>query len=239
MRKFLLVILTLLILVLTFFFIRDGFALGDFKVLGVYDIKSHSEELDRKISEASDLTSIQIKSENDKLTTALVDVDEQKQKYDTILAQTDPNDIEEALKKEQYEIEKLWISVGIYAKEHNVVVNMQITNGTSGISGVKDLNFTVNGTYVGITEFIYDLEDDSELEFKIENFKMLPDKAKSNLVATFSVKDMYVNIDKIQTTSTTEQTANPEGQAENTVDNTNNTADNTNKNTVNQNTVNQ
>lgn len=230
MRKFLLAILTVLILILTFFFIRDGLALGNFKVLGIYDIKAQSEELDRKIAEASDLASMQIKSENDKLEIALVDLNKQKERYETILAQTDPKDIEDALKKEQYEIEKLWILVGNYADEHNVVVNLQITNGTSGITGVKDLNFTINGTYVGITEFIYDLEDDNELQFKIENFSMIPDKEKSNLKATFSVKDVYVNIQKVQSVSTTTQ------ETENQVNNTQNS---TNQNTVNQNTVNQ
>lgn len=233
MRKFLLAILTVLILVLTFFFIRDGLMIGNFKVLGLYDIKAHSEELDNKIDEATDLTVTQVNSENAKLESALSDLDKQKEKYETILAQTDPKDIEEALKKEQYEIEKLWISVGNYADEHSVVVNMQITNGTSGITGVKDLNFTINGTYVGITEFIYDLEDDNELQFKIENFRMIPDKEKSNLKATFSVKDIYVNIEKIQSASTTTQ------ETENSKNQVSNTQNNTSQNTVNQNTVNQ
>lgn len=230
MRKFLLAVLAILILVLTFFFVRDGLALGNFKVSGVYDIKSQGEELDGKISEATELTTVKVKTENEELEKSLVEVETQKQKYEKILAQTSKKDLEEALKKEQYEIEKLWISVGNYAKEHGVVVNMQITNGASGITGVKDLNFIVNGSYVGITEFVYDLEDDEELGFKIESFKLIPDKEKSNLKATFSVKDIYVNIENnVETTTTT------------TTDTANNTENTENKtsNTVNQNTVNE
>lgn len=228
MRKFLLAVLAILILVLTFFFVRDGLTLGEFKVLGIYGIKAHGEELDGKISEATELTNVRIKAENAELEKALVEVDTQKQKYDKILAQTSQKDLEEALKKEQYEIEKLWISVGNYANEHNVVVNMQITNGASGIAGVKDMNFIVNGSYVGITEFVYDLEDDEQLGFKIEGFKIVPDKEKSNLKATFSVRDIYVNIDNIKNDTTGTQETN-----------NNNTTDNSTQNTVNQNTVNQ
>lgn len=241
MRKFLIILLTLLILVLTFFFIRDGISLGNFKVLGIYDIKNHSEELNNKIEEATELTGLQFSTEAERLNTALGEVVTQKEKYEKILAQTSTKDIEEALRKEQYEIEKLWISIGNYADEHNVVVNMQITNGTSGISGVKDLNFTVNGTYVGITEFIYDLEDDDELNFKIENFSMVPDKEKSNLKSTFSVKDIYVNISNVQRSSTiSEETSQANNNAVNTANNINsNTVNQVNTNTANTNAVNQ
>ena len=65
MRKFLLAVLAILILVLTFFFVRDGLTLGSFKVLGIYDIKSLGEELDGKISEATELTTVKVKTENE------------------------------------------------------------------------------------------------------------------------------------------------------------------------------
>ena len=91
MRKFLLVVLMLLIFVLAFFFVRDGIELGGFKVLGVYDIQSHNEQLDEKIAEAKDITSIQINSENDKLKTALEDADEQKEKYEKIRMEAEKN----------------------------------------------------------------------------------------------------------------------------------------------------
>ena len=36
-----------------------------------------------------------------------------------------------------------------------------------------DLSFTVYGEYISILDFVSDIENDSELGFKIENFKML------------------------------------------------------------------
>lgn len=197
MRKFLVIVLTVLILVLAFFLIRDGVEIGNLKVLGVYEIQSMTNTLDAKIEEAADLTVSKYKSEEEQLNVALEEVATQREKYEKVLAQSSSEDIAEALKKEKYEIEKLWISIGNYADEHNVQVNMQITNSSSGIAEVKDLNFTINGSYVGITEFIYDLEDDEELEFKIENFTMVPDAAKSNIKSTFTVKDVNVNISSV------------------------------------------
>lgn len=218
MRKFLFVILAVLILVLTFLLLRDGLSIGNIKVLGISEIQSLNDQVDLKIAEAKELTEVKFNSENDKLNQALTDVAKERENYETALAQSSKEDIEEALRKEKYEIEKLWISVGNYADEHNVKVNMQITNSSSGISEVKDLKFTVNGSYVGITEFIYDLEDDPELEFKIENFNMLPDVEKSNLKSTFTVKDINVNISNISTASET-STETVEETTENTINN--------------------
>lgn len=198
MRKFLIIVLTILILVLAFFFIRDGFQIGSAKILGVYEIDALSESLDHKLNQAENLTMQQFPSEYDSLNESLENLSTERQKYETVLAQSSESDIAEALKKEKYEIEKLWISIGNYADEHNVKVNMQITASSSGIAEVKDLNFTVNGSYVGITEFIYDLEDDQELEFKIEKFKLVPDTTNSNLKATFVVKDVNVNISTVK-----------------------------------------
>ncbi len=217
MRKFLFAVLAILILVLAFFFIRDGFDIGEFKVLGVSEIQTLNDQVDMKIEEATDLTQVEFNTENDKLNTALEEVATQREKYERVLAQSSTEDIREALTKEKYEVEKLWISIGNYADEHNVKVNLQITNSSSGIAEVKDLRFTVNGSYVGITDFIYDLEDDPELEFKIENFNMVPDVEKSNLKSTFTVKDINVNISNVAASAINDVT---EETTENTVENT-------------------
>lgn len=54
-----------------------------------------------------------------------------------------------------------------------------------------DLNFAITGTYANICQFILDLENNSDLYFRIYNFKMT---GNSEIVsASFTVKD--VNID--------------------------------------------
>ena len=211
MRKFLLVVVTILILMLAFFFIRDGLNLGNIHVLGVFKLQELNKDLDAKIVKANELTNMQFQQENEELNSALTQAVKLREQYERVLQQSDSDDISEILKTEKYEIEKLWITIGNYADDHNVKVNLQITNSSSGVSEVKDLDFTVNGSYVGITDFIYELEDDEELEFKIENFAMVPDATNSNIKATFTVKDVNVNI------STITEGPNTDEQVENTV----------------------
>lgn len=231
MRKFLFAVLAILILVLVFFLVRDGLSIGKINILGVTEIQALNGQVDQKIAEATELTQQDFNAENQKLNDALEDVATQREKYETVLAQSSKEDIQEALTQEKYEVEKLWISIGNYADEHNVKVNMQITNSSSGIAEVKDLRFTVNGSYVGITDFIYDLEDDAELEFKIENFNMTPDVEKGNLKSTFVVRDINVNIANVTTSTVTEETTIDTQSTNETTGG--NTTETTNENTVN------
>lgn len=231
MRKFLFAVLAILILVLVFFLVRDGLSIGKINILGVTEIQALNGQVDQKIAEATELTQQDFNAENQKLNDALEDVATQRERYETVLAQSSKEDIQEALTQEKYEVEKLWISIGNYADEHNVKVNMQITNSSSGIAEVKDLRFTVNGSYVGITDFIYDLEDDAELEFKIENFNMTPDVEKGNLKSTFVVRDINVNIANVTTSTVTEETTIDTQSTNETTGG--NTTETTNENTVN------
>ena len=245
MRKFLFAVLAILILVLVFFLVRDGLSIGKINILGVTEIQALNGQVDQKIAEATELTQQDFNAENQKLNDALEDVATQRERYETVLAQSSKEDIQEALTQEKYEVEKLWISIGNYADEHNVKVNMQITNSSSGIAevkdlrftvngsyvGITDLRFTVNGSYVGITDFIYDLEDDAELEFKIENFNMTPDVEKGNLKSTFVVRDINVNIANVTTSTVTEETTIDTQSTNETTGG--NTTETTNENTVN------
>lgn len=197
MRKFLIIILLILIWGLGVMFVMDGVSIGNFEVLSVEGVQDLNNTLDTKIYQATDLVESKFPSENDKLNTALKKAETLRVQYENFLKQYNSEDISEILKTERYEIEKLWISIGNYADEHDVKVNIQVTSSSSGIVDVKDLNFTVNGKYVDITDFIYELEDDEELTFKIENFYMLPDVEDKSLKATFTVKDVNVNISGI------------------------------------------
>ena len=103
---------------------------------------------------------------------------------------------------------------------------MDINTATSGgqsADGRKmyDLNFTAEGAYIGIAYFLADLQDDSFLEFKIENFALTKGESTENLKATFVVKDIPIKIDNLSTdTSDSVETTG-------TVNNTNNTTGNT------------
>ena len=53
---------------------------------------------------------------------------------------------------------------------------------------------------------MYALENDSELGFKIENFKLIPGSSDTNLQASFLVSDIAINIDKSMVQNSTQTT---------------------------------
>ncbi len=134
-------------------------------------------------------------------------------------------------------------------------MKIDLTNSSMG-QGYYKLNFTAIGSYVGITDFIYSIENDSKLGFKIDNFVMTQNdestskssnttkKANQTLVkATFSCDEVAINIKSIEqntdTNTDTKNNTNTTNTTENntTKSNTTNTASNTTNTTVNNNTT--
>ena len=112
---------------------------------------------------------------------------------------------------------------------------------TSGAAkDVYNLKFTVTGSYISITDFISDIENDSTLGFKIEEFKMSPSGSEGDLQATFTckeitIKDVSQNVVKTQT----QDNQNNENNNGNNTNITNTNSTNTsNNNTTNTNTAN-
>ena len=71
---------------------------------------------------------------------------------------------------EKYKIEYLWGIIGNYADDEGVDVNLDIKE--TSIDDTYNINFTLNGSYLGITDFLYDIENDDELNYRINNFKI-------------------------------------------------------------------
>lgn len=93
---------------------------------------------------------------------------------------------------------------------------MNVASSSAG-TGYRDLEFTANGKYLAISNFIYDLENDTNLEFTIDDFDM-----KSG-VATFKVKGVRI----IQENST----ATVGGSSKTTKNSTSNTTQDSNNTT--------
>ena len=129
------------------------------------------------------------------------------------------SEIQSALQIRTYTIEYLWSQVGNHATKEGVVAKMDIGSSSLGDAAYKNLNFTITGSYLGITNFISDLENDSKLQFTIDDFDMKSQQA------TFVVKD--VKILKENTTSTSSSTKTTNSTNSNTMANTtsNNTID--------------
>lgn len=190
MKKLLSAILILLLLILSVFVVLQGFSIGNLEVLSYIKLGERSSELDKKIQEASKLAEKDFKQVMTTVNESGKKLEKVKKQYEEIASTNPENDIEQVSQLQKYEVETLWVKLGNYATSEGVVIKMDIVNGKESSKGVYDLKFTVNGSYISITDFISDIENDSTLGFKIEEFKMVP--GESGLQATFVCKDISI-----------------------------------------------
>ena len=215
MRKLLIGILIIVLLVLAGYVLIDRINLGSLEVLGIEAIVEKNDELDQKILDGTKLATVTYQEKLDTLNSANRQLQQEKQAYENYVSAD--NGTGAVSQIQSYEVEYLWTKIGNYAKREGVILKMDVAVNNA-VVGTYDLNFTVTGTYVGITEFIYDLDNDSSLLFKVENFKLLPNgqettakkeegkkeknsekeetsQKTSTLIATFTCKDISINID--------------------------------------------
>lgn len=191
MRKILLSIIIVLLLVITYFSLFKGIEIGSLKISSIKQIDENSKLLEEKTLEANNYIDIEYPKKREDLKQASDKMQDTKKRYlDETNASSDA-EIQSALEIESFDIEKLWTKLGNHAKAEEVNLKLVINNSSSGSTDTKDLSFTVNGSYVGITNFIYDIEDDDQLKFRIYNYKMLPYQ-NGILQATFIVKDVRI-----------------------------------------------
>ena len=188
MKNILLTILTILITIIMVIVMKSGINIGSLHVLGFQEIADENQKLLDVIAQS--------KQKNNEYTDKLQTINS-----DSI---------------KSYRVEYLWSRVGNHATKEGVKVKMEIASSSMGDSEYKDLKFTVNGNYLAITNFIYDLENDESLDFTIDGFDMKSD------VASFTVKDVKI-IQEEKSSMTSSQ---------NSVDNSNNANNTNNTNTV-------
>lgn len=124
-----------------------------------------------------------------------------KQKYDAIDKATIEL-VQEATADEKYFIEYLWIVLGNYARDNDLMIDIvtpsskkDTTEGNAtNIDVTVDKNaikIIVQGRYANVADFVYEVENDKELKFKLDNIKMT--YTKNNAIqATFNVLNLKV-----------------------------------------------
>lgn len=220
MRKLLISILLILIIIMTALFIKNGISIGPLEVFGVSKIKNLNDELTNKIEQAN-LINDNYASNLTKLKQDISSLIKTKEECLNKINLSTESQLQNATQTKNYTIEYLWSRIGNHATREGVVIQFDVVSGT--IDSYKTLKFKVTGNYLSITNFITSLENDSTLEFTIDNFEMTKSEA------TFTVKDVKVK----QEVTTTKLPANSSNS--NTTTNTNATT--TSGNTTTTNTV--
>lgn len=203
MKKILLILLIILLVILTYYSLSKGLKIGNLNVLSIMQIKDENEKLDAKIEETNKTIDTEYPDTMSKLKTASNKLQTAKQEYLDLTNLSTNEQILKATMEESYAIELLWTKVGNHARNKGVNIEMAVTSSDTGTRGLYDLDFTVNGSYLSIINFVEVLENDSVLNFRIKNFKLVPSQG-SILKATFTVKNIAIEGNtSSQTTSTT------------------------------------
>lgn len=225
MKKLLMLILIGLLVMLGIYIAVIGFEVGNIEILSYVGIQNKNKELDQKIQEASKLAEKDFKQAVSTVKDSSKNLEQAKKEYDDLTVVSAEGDVQVANQLERYEVETLWVKLGNYATSEGAVVRIDIVQGNT--KDTYNLRFTVNGSYISITDFIADIENDSTLGFKIEEFKMVP--SENTLQGSFVCKEIAIkevsgtsnpNIGTPETDKTNQTNGNTTA---NTTANTNNT----------------
>lgn len=217
MRKIIISIIVALLLIGSAFFMVNG--ISDVGIIGIKELNEKNNTIEQKISELSNVISVTYVNTESNLKSTANTLQASKTEYENQAILSNSNSPSYASKLEKYDIDYLWTKLGNYAKDENVVIKIELVSGGAS-QNLYNLNFTVTGDYMDTTNFIYVIENDSKLGFKIDEFKMVPG-GDNKLTTTFTCKEVPVNVGKTDE-STKDTTSN--GSTETTQGTTNNTS---------------
>ncbi len=207
MRKFLLILILIISGIFCVSLIINGLKIGNINLIKSYDeVATISAEKKQIISDLKQKNGAEFVSKNTAITSAVQSYKNKKSQYEKLVAEGEIKESTENPAMDIYDIDFLWTTIGLYATQNNVTlqfdVSKNITATTISTEYVMcDLNFTVTGDYIPITDFIYSIEKDEKLNFQISNFVM--EKGGENLQATFVVKEVPINSETLISVPTT------------------------------------
>lgn len=197
MKDILITVISILLTVVIIICMAKGLTVGSFRILSISNIKQESLNLDNEVDELNNLKNVTYKKKIDDLQTASKDLTTAKQKYLDLASVSSDEEIQEANLEQTYAMEFLWNKVGSYATKEGVTLKWDVSS--TGVNNKYTLNFTTTGSYVGVISYIYALENDSDLAFRIENFKMTA--SGENVTATFTVNNVAIKAETISSAS--------------------------------------
>ena len=197
MKDILITVISILLTVVIIICMVKGLTVGSFSILRISKIKQESLNLDNEVDELNNLKNVTYKKKIDDLQTATKYLTTAKQKYLDLASVSSDEEIQEANLEQTYAMEFLWNKVGSYATKEGVTLKWDVSS--TGVNNKYTLNFTTTGSYVGVISYIYALENDSDLAFRIENFKMTA--SGENVTATFTVNNVAIKAETISSAS--------------------------------------
>ncbi len=217
MKKILISIIIILLIGLGYTISVKSLNIGALKLESINDIKNASTNLEQKFNTSKEISAQTYPKSIEDLDNVVRDLKKVKQEYEAKTlnnpeAQTNLG----VIQVEKYNIEYLWTIIGNYATKNGVTLTLDVKS--SNAEDVYNLNFNLEGTYIGITDFIYNLEDDSDLKFEIKDFKISSEKITTNDKKTKLTGETTDEDNKEKTSSSTNQQNSTTTQKETTTE---------------------
>jgi len=171
MKKIIISILFIILAVLIYFLVFKNISVFEWKSTSVTDIKDMDAKLNSKIDEAVTISNLNYPESIETLEGSIRNLKLAKQEYENKMKYVSENVELGVVQVKQYKIERLWIVLENYAKDRGIELKLEVVDANT--SKLYDLKVTLVGDYIGITDFIYDIENDDTLEFNISNFKLV------------------------------------------------------------------
>lgn len=149
-------------------------------------IAEKSVNLNGKIADLNNKNSSEYNQALNKKEAAISNFESSKAGYDELALQASIEEIREANKEEEYFLDYLWMKIGTFANnsEIKVLIDPNYEDET--------IDFSVSGQYIAVINFIYDLENDPELAFNIDNLVMQGGSSAKVTKAAFQVRNVKI-----------------------------------------------
>lgn len=175
-------------------------------VKSIAELKALSNDLEKDALTLEKYSTTDFEQKKASLEKTIEEYQKAKTEYEDLIPTSAENVLSGELNemKDVYEVDFLWTIVGNYATEEGINLKFDVNRNTTSASSISntssnyivcDLRFTIEGSYVNLTNFIYDIEDDDRLNFEINNFEMT--KGSSDLKVALIVKAIKLNADSL------------------------------------------
>lgn len=165
MKKLLLILLIVVLGYLTYNTVTVGLEFGNLEIPSYKKLQADNVSLDNQISELDTLIDVTYSSKLKDVAQSKIDFNVKKQSYDVLAANATDEQLEAAMREEEFLLDYLWILVGNYAEDNNVKFLMNVNDDYT-------IDFDVTGSYISIINFVYDLTNDPELRFLVDNIQL-------------------------------------------------------------------
>lgn len=157
-----------------------------FEVPSYESVKENKFNLDTKIAELTSLNTTGIPNARNDVKLEIENYEAKRKEYEDLAMSATADEIAEANKIEKYLLDYLWIRVGNYANDNNVKFKM------TPITSTASLDFDITGSYISVINFIYDIQNDEELNFNINGIVIQGGSSDQIVKAKFTVEDVNV-----------------------------------------------